>query len=227
MNSSLVWVRSQREDYHDLEPEKFSPFSQNIINQLAVDTDVPIAGSPVTAVVFNGYISGVNADILSRQTNKSAALTHDEKVKVGLLLHATNAVVGYIETSANLKYPGNEAAIAVVLARFGLKPSGHGASHKHIFKVLHTASGSVTLECPSFGDGADYHWRWSPNGTSNWTILKSTHKSTVTITDLPKDARAYFSYDVSLPVGKGKNPAISALANDYSWSGAISEMVPL
>jgi len=226
MSSSLVWVRSQRADYLDLEPEKLSPFSQSMINQLAVDSDVPIAGSPVTAAAFNGYINAVNADILSRQTSKSAALTKDEEVKVSLLLHATNAIVGYIETSANLKYSGNEAAIEVVLARFGLKPIGHGTGHKHIFKLLKTGSCFAELECPSAGDGADYHWRWSPNGTGNWTVVKSTHNTKVDITNLPGDARAYFQYDISLPAGKGKVATVSALANDFAWSDSISEVIP-
>jgi hypothetical protein len=227
MKNSLIWVRSKR-DYHDHIPEKLTPFCSSLIKQLGIDPDVSASGlpAPITVSVYTGYINDVNADILARQNSKSLTLTSDEIHKVGILNHATDAVVGYIDNAVNLKYTGDLVQITTVLARFGLKPAiTGGKGHKHIFKVLAKGSCSATLQCPSFGPGSCYHWRWSADGVK-WNQVKSTDKSTVIINDLPKDVRVYFQYDVSMPVGKGKYYVVNALATDYSWSHSISELIP-
>jgi hypothetical protein len=227
MKNSIVFIRSARV-YHDHSPEQIVPFGTTLSNEFAVDPDVNASGLPagLTVPIYQGYISAVNTDILARQNTKSLSLTSDEHSKMGILVHATDLMVGYIDSAANSKYPGDELKIVTVLARFGLTPAGHGGKgHKHIFKVLETASGSATLEAPSFGEGSDYHWRWSTD-QKTWTQVKSTHKSMVIINNLPHDVRIYFQYDVSMPVGKGKYPVVSALANDFSWSNMISEIIP-
>lgn len=226
MKNSIIWVKSLRE-YHDYTPEKFVPFCTSVKNQFGIDPDVPASGIPLplTIAIYTGYISDVNTDIIARQNSKSTTLTADEHGKVGILLHSTDLLVGYIDSASNQKFPGDVTKITAIMARFGLKPAVHGKVQEHVFNVLSVAGSSATLQCPTAGDGSNYHWRWSAD-QKIWIQVKSTHKSTVTITNLPHDVRVYFQYDVSMPVGKGKYPVVSANADDFHWSDAISELIP-
>jgi hypothetical protein len=226
MKNTITWVKALR-DYHEHQAEALVPFCTVLINQMGVDPDVPVSGipAPLNVLNYNTYINALDTAMLARGNASSKSLTGDETAKMGTLMHNTDILVGYIESAANTKYPGNLVEIATVFSRFGLKPADHGKGKDHLFKVLATASCSATLECPSLGDGANYHWRYSTD-EKNWTMVKSTHKSIVIINNLPHDVRVYFQYDVSLPVGKGKYPIVSALANDYSWSNTISELIP-
>lgn len=226
MKNTITWVKALRE-YHEHQAEFFVPFTTTLINQMGVDPDVPTSGipAPLNVLTYNVSINVVNSAMLARGNAASKSLTGDETTKMGTLMHNTDILVGYIENTANMKYPGNLVEIATIFARFGLKPNEHGKSSKHIFKVLETSSGSAKLECPSLGEGANYHWRWSTD-EKTWTQVKSTHKSIVIINVLPKDVRVYFQFDASAPVGKGNYPIVSALANDFSWSNIISELIP-
>ena len=226
MKKTITWFRALR-DYHDYLPERLVPYSTTVKTQLGIDTDVPAAGLPLplTVIIFLGYITDVNTDLLARQNSKSITLTADEISKVGILLHNTDIIVNYIENTANQKFPGDENKITAVYARFGLSVASHGKASKHNFKVLAVGSGSATLQCPAAGEGACYHSRFSID-EKTWIQVKSSHKSTFTINNLPKDVRVYFQYDVSQPAGKGRYPVISATANDYSWSDSISELIP-
>ena len=226
MKKKILWVKALR-DYHDYSDEKLVPFGTSIKNQLGIDTDVPASGLPalLTVVIYLGYITDVNTDIIARQNSKSVTLTADEISKVSILLHNTDIIVNYIENTANQKFAGDENKITAIYGRFGLKVAGHGKGMRHIFKVLAVDSGSATLQCPAFGIGSTYNLRWSLDGKI-WTQVKSTNKSTVTIINLPKDVRVFFQYDVTPPVGKGRYPVVSASENDYSWSDSISALIP-
>ena len=226
MKKKILWVKALR-DYHDYSDEKLVPFGTSIKNQLAIDTDVPASGLPalLTVLIYLGYINDVNTDIIARQNSKSVTLTADEISKVSILHHNTDIIVNYIENTVNQKFAGDENKITAIYGRFGLKVAGHGKGMRHIFKVLAVDSGSATLQCPAAGEGACYHSRFSTDGKT-WTQIKSSHKSTFTIINLPKDVRVYFQYDVSQAVGKGKYAVVSASATDYSWSDPISELIP-
>ena len=171
-------------------------------------------------------IAGLNTDVVARQTSHTITLTSDELGKASTLIHNTDILVNYIDSVCNQKFAGNVTQITTVLARFGLAPVGHGhGSHKHIFRVLATAGGSATVESPTHGAGSIHHWRWSTDQVT-WKQVKSTHKAVVTIINLPHDARAYFQYDFSPPVGKGIYPTVSGPADDFHWSSSISEVIP-
>jgi len=226
MKNSITWVKASK-DYHEKTDEHLVPFATALKNQLAIDTDVPASGIPVplTLTIYTGNITDVNTDVVARQTTNSTTLTSDELGKRGILQHNTDILVNYIDNVCNQKFPGNETAIATVFARFGLIPTGKGGSHKHIFEVLEAAVAKVTLQCPSNGEGSVYHWRWSTDQVK-WNLVKSTHKSTVTIIDLPTDVRVYFQYDVTPPTGRGVYPSVNANATDYGWSDSISQLIP-
>jgi hypothetical protein len=153
------------------------------------------------------------------------SLTSDEVNKAGILLHNTDILVNYIDNTCNQKFAGNVTQITTVFARFGLSPTSHGTGHKHIFRILQVGGGSATVQAPSAGDGTLYHWRWSIDQLT-WIQVKSTHKSTVVINNLPHDLRVYFQYDTSPGTGRGIYPIVSANVDDYHWSSAISDVIP-
>ena len=221
-----MWVKAVRH-YHDLVGFNLVGSCTSIANQLAIDPDCPASGLPASMPIatYNSAISAVNTDALSRETSKSTSLTEDEKGKEAKLVMYTDVVVHYIESTLNLKYPNNLSAVISGLERFGLSKADHGTGHKHIFKILEAGPGYVVIECPSGGQGACYHWCWSPDDKT-FTILKSTHNSKVRISNLPGDARAYFKFDISAKLGKGVESVLDAHAGDYHWSDAISEMIP-
>ena len=222
--NSITWVRALRE-YHNYTPEQLVPFSTSLQKQLGIDTDVPASGAPVTAAIYNGQISDVNADLLQMQNTQSTQLTSDLNSKVSTLLFSTDLIVGYIESTSNQKYPGNVDKITTIFGRFGLSPATHAIAQQHIFNVMATDSGSATLQAPVSGMGSVYHWRWSQD-QKTWIQVKSTHKSTVIISKLPQDVRVYFQYDFSPPLGKGTYPTVGANADDFHWSDSISELIP-
>jgi hypothetical protein len=226
MNNSITWVKASK-DYHSKTDEQLVPFCSGLSNQLAIDPDVSAAGipAPLTIISYTGNISDLNTDLVARQTSRAASLTSDELNKAGILLHNTDILVNFIDNLCNQKFPGNVSHITTVFARFGLLPVEHGGGHKHIFRILQVAGGNSTIESPSGGPGTLYHWRWSID-TINWKQVKSTHKSTVTIHNLPQDTRVYFQYDTSPAVGRGTYPLVSANADDYHWSSSISEIIP-
>jgi hypothetical protein len=221
-----MWIKAVR-FYHELEGFNLVGSSTSISNQLAIDPDCPASGLPASMPIgtYNTAISAVNTDALSRETSKTVALTADEKGKEAKLIMYTDVVVHYIESALNLKYPNNESAVISGLARFGLSVAEHGTGHKHIFKALEVGPGYAVIECPSGGQGVCYNFRWSPD-EKIWTVLRSSHKSKVKIINLPGDARAYFEFDISTATGLGVEPVISAHADDFHWSGPISEMIP-
>jgi hypothetical protein len=222
-----MWVKAVRH-YHDLIVGNLLLFVNGLVNQLNIDTDAPASGipAPLTLTTFKSQISDVSTDAVARENSKAVSLTKDEEGKVGKLILSADVIVHYIESCLNQKYPNNEASVEAGLARFGLSKAEHGTGHKHIFKILEVGPGYVVIESPSGGAGACYHWRWSPDGKTNWTVLRSTHKSKIKIDNLPGDARAYFEFDVSAPTGKGVEPVVDAHAGDFHWSDAISEMIP-
>ncbi len=226
MKNSITWVKASK-DYHEKTSELLVPFATALKNQLAIDTDVPASGipAPLTIPIYTTNIGDLNTDVVARQTTRAATLTSDELSKGSTLLHNTDILVNYIDSVCNQKFPGDVAHITTVFARFGLSPAGHGGTgHKHIFRILATAGGSATLEAPVAGVGASYHWRWSTDQVT-WHPVKSTHKSTVIINNLPHDVRVYFQYDFSPPVGKGIYPTVSANADDFHWSSSISDVI--
>jgi hypothetical protein len=227
MKNTITWVKAAK-DYHEKSSEQLVPFGTALINQLAIDPDVPVAGipAPLTPATYTTMISGLNTDVVARQTSRATTLTSDELSKGSTLIHNTDILVGYIDQVCNQKFPGNVAQITTVLARFGLTPVGHGTgSHKHIFRILSVAGGSATVEAPAEGAGSVHHWRWSTD-QATWHQVKSTHKAVVTIINLPHDVRVYFQYDFSPPVGKGVYPTVDANAADVHWSSSISEVIP-
>jgi hypothetical protein len=221
-----MWVKCIRH-YHDLIVANLLLFVNGLVNQLNIDTDAPASGipAPLTLATFKSQISDVNTDAVARENSKAVSLTKDEEGKVGKLILSADVIVHYIESALNQKYPNNEASVEAGLARFGLSKAEHGTGHKHIFKVLEAGPGYALIECPSGGQGACYHWCWSPDGKT-FTTLKATHNSKVMIQNLPGDARAYFKFDISAKLGKGVDPVIDAHVGDYHWSDAISEMIP-
>ena len=226
MKNAITWVKAAK-DYHEKTSELLVPFCTGLINQLAVDPDVPVGGipAPLTVPIYTGMVSDLNTGIVARQTSRSATLTSDELDKGSILLHNTDVLVNYIDSVCNQKFAGDVPHITTVFARFGLTPVGHGTNHQHIFRILRVAGRSATVEAPTGGQGSLHHWRWSIDQI-NWIQVKSTHKATVTITNLPQDVRVYFQYDISPPVGKGVYPTVSANADDYHWSSSISEVIP-
>ncbi len=226
MKNSITWVKAAK-DYHNKTSEELVPFATALKNQLAIDPDVPASGipAPLTIPIYTTNIGDLNTDVVARQTARSATLTSDELSKGSTLLHNTDILVNYIDSVCNQKFPGNIAQITTVFARFGLAPVGHGTNHKHIFRVLSVSGGSATIETPASGAGSVHHFRWSTDQVT-WHQVKSTHKSTVTIINLPHDVRVYFQYDFTPPVGKGIYPTVDANAADYHWSSSISEVIP-
>ncbi len=226
MKNTIIWVKAAK-DYHNKTSEQLVPFATALINQLAIDTDVPVGGmpAPLTTATYNTMIGGLNTDVVARQTTRAATLTSDELSKGSILLHNTDILINYIESTCNQKFPGDVAHITTIFARFGLSPVGKGHGHKHIFRILSVAGGSATIEAPAVGVGATYHWRRSTDQVT-WHQVKSSHKSTMIINNLPHDVRVYFQYDFSPPVGKGVYPTASANADDYHWSSSISEVIP-
>ena len=226
MKNAITWVKAAK-DYHEKTSELLVPFCTSLINQLAIDPDVPVGGipAPLSVATYNPMVSGLNTDIVARQTTRSTTLTSDELSKSSTLLHNTDILVNYIENVCNQKFVGDVPHITTVFARFGLTPVGHGTGHQHIFRILRTGAGSATVEAPAEGVGSLHHWRWSIDQLK-WIQVKSTHKSIVTIINLPQDVRVYFQYDFSPPLGKGVYPTTSANADDYHWSSAISEVIP-
>jgi hypothetical protein len=226
MATSIMWVKAIRH-YHNLIVGNLLLFVNGLVNQLNIDTDAPASGipGPFTMTTFKSQINDVDVDAVSRQNTKAVSLTKDEEGKVGKLILSADVIVHYIESCLNQKYPNDEAAVEAGFARFGLNIVVHGTGHKHIFKVLEVGPGYVEIECPSGGQGACYHWCWSPD-EKTWTVLRSSHKSIVIIQNLPGDARAYFRFDISVSLGKGVEPVLDAHAADYQWSGPISEMIP-
>ena len=222
--NSITWVRALRE-YHSYTPELLAPFCTSLQKQLGIDTDVPAGASPVAANIYNGQISDVNADILNMQNAQSTSLTSKLNADVSTLLHSTDLIVGYIDSTNNQKFPGNVEKITTILGRFGMKPASHAIAQQHIFNVMTTDSGSATLQAPVSGMGSVYHWRWSID-QKTWTQVKSTHRSTVIISKLPQDVRVYFQYDFTAPMGKGTYPTVSANADDFHWSDSVSELIP-
>ncbi|MHB8260626.1 MAG: hypothetical protein ACYDCN_11980 [Bacteroidia bacterium] len=224
MKNSITWVKASK-TYHEKTPELLLPFCVSIRNQLAVDTDVPVAGSPITLPIYDGMINDLNLDVVARQTSRSTTLTSDELHKASILLHNTDIIVNYIDSVCNQKFPGDITQIETVFARFGLTAVGHGTGHKHIFKIVKVGPKSATLQAPASGQGSTTHFRWTVDQVK-WTILKPNHKAEVTIINLPGDVRVYFEYDYSPPVGKGVIPIVDASGDDYHWSSAISEVIP-
>ena len=226
MKNAITWVKAAK-DYHEKTSELLVPFCTGLINQLSIDPDVPVGGipAPLTVSIYTGMISGLNTNIVARQTTKSITLTSDELSKTSTLLHNTDILVNYIDNACNQIFAGDVPHITAVFARFGLTPVGHGTGHQHIFRVLRTGPSSATLEAPTGGPSSLHHWRWSTDQI-NWKQVKSTYKATVTITGLPQDVRVYFQYDISPPVGKGIYPTVSANLDDFHWSSSISELIP-
>ena len=226
MKNSITWVKAAK-DYHEKTSELLVPFCTALINQLGIDPDVPVNGipAPLNVAAYHSMITGLNTDIVARQTASSATLTSDEQSKASTLLHNTDILVNYIDNVCNQKFAGDVTHITTVLARFGINPVGHGTNHKHIFKVLSVGGGSATVESPSEGQGSVHHWRWSTD-QADWKQIKSTYKSVVTIINLPVDVRVYFQYDFSPNAGKGVYPTVSANVDDFHWSSPISEVIP-
>jgi hypothetical protein len=222
--NSIPWIRALR-DYHDNTPELLTPFCTSLQKQLGIDPDVPGGSSPIGSAIYNGQIADVNGDILNMQNSTSTSLTSKLNADVSTLLHSTDLIVGFIDSTNNQKFPGNLDKITTILGRFGLKPATHGNPQQHKFNVLTTDSGSATLQAPVTGVGSVYHWRWSKD-QNIWIQVKSTHKSTVIINNLPQDVRVYFQYDFTPPIGKSVYPTVSANADDFHWSDSISELIP-
>jgi hypothetical protein len=227
--NSITWAKASK-DYHEKTDGAFVTFGTALSNQLAIDPDVPASGipAPLTIALYNTSIGNLNTDVVARETSKSTTLTSDEIGKRGIAQHNTDILVNYIDSVCNQKFPGNVNQITTVFARFGLTVTDHGTHHKHIFEVLRADVAEVTLQCPTGGQGAIHHWRWTttPANAASWKQTKSTHKATVTIKDLPTDVRVYFQYDTTPAVGKGAYPTVSANATDYGWSDSISQLIP-
>jgi len=224
--NTITWVKASK-DYHEKKDTELVPACTAIINQLAIDPDVPVAGipAPLTVAIYTGMITALNTDVVARQTASAITLTSDEIGKMSTLIHNTDILVNYIDNVCNQKFPGNVTQITTVFARFGLTPTGHGKGGKHTFRILSVGAGSATIETPASDAGSTTHFRWSLDQTT-WTIIKSAHKSTAIITGLPMDKRVYFQYDTSEAVGRGVYPTISATGDDYHWSNSISEVIP-
>src|ERR1035441_7185003 len=171
--NSIPWIKALR-DYHDNTPELLTPFCTSLQKQLGIDGDVPGGASPIGSAIYNGQINDVNSDILTMQNTQSTQLTSDLNSKVSTLLHSTDLIVGYIDSTNNQKFPGNLDKITSILGRFGLKPATHAIAQQHTFNVMNTDSGSATLQAPVSGKGSVYHWRWSQD-QKIWTQVKSTH----------------------------------------------------
>jgi hypothetical protein len=228
-SNTITWAKASK-DYHEKTDREFVTFGTALSNQLVIDPDVPASGipAPLTLALYNTSIGNLNMDVVARETSKSTTLTSDEIGKRGTVQHSTDILVNYIDSVCNQKFPGNVNQITTVFARFGLTVTGHGKSHKHIFQVIDADVAKATVECPSAGEGAIYHWRWSitPTNAASWKQTKSTHKSIVVITDLPMDVRVYFQYDATPGLGRGVHPSVNANATDFGWSDSISQLIP-
>ena len=131
--------------FKKLSPAEFVPFCTGVATNLAVDPDVPVAGSPITMAVYNPQIAAVAADLALRKTTSSKTLTADEHIKVGTLQNSTEAIGHYVEITLNNKFPGDVNTITKVMNRIGFQARDHAKAGGRTFEVVDTAQGSATI----------------------------------------------------------------------------------
>jgi hypothetical protein len=91
MKNTIKWYHVSL-DFKKQNSEEQVPFTTAVVNNLAVDPDVPVAGSPVNPALYTQQIADVAADLALRKTNTAKTLTLDEHTKVNLLQNSTESI---------------------------------------------------------------------------------------------------------------------------------------
>lgn len=220
MKSIIVWVHILLNTFKKLDPEKLIVYCGNLKNQLTIDPDIPVAGSPITMAVYGSQINDLSAVLISRKSSSSKSLTIDDHTKVSTLINSTITIAHYVEFKANNLFPGNVEIITKIFNRLGFEARGHGVGKKHSFKITETGVGFAILQLEIAGDGAIYYLRWSAD-QKTWTRIRGTHESTLTVDELPS-GKVSFESAVMLPVGKGKHLTVHANDDQLEWSDPIT-----